>query len=98
MIVSADRTRRTELLSSWSDADVIVNATPLDVLGSLERYGPAISTVVLSDVVGSATYTELAEFLEEHYPFVRVISARALEPADGDRHSIAAREAHASCH
>ena len=74
MIVSADRERRNELLVRWSAADVVVAWTPLDVLRCLEREAPVIATVVLSDVVGSATTTELAEFLEDAYPYLRVFS------------------------
>lgn len=79
LIVSADRDRRNRLLQSWSDADVVVAATPIEVIRWLELEGPAISTVVLSDVVGSATCEELAEFLEQRYPFVRVIASAAAD-------------------
>jgi hypothetical protein len=80
MIVSADRERRSELLARWAAADVVVAWTPLDVVWCLEREA-LVNTVVLSDVVGSAIKTELAEFLEDTYPFVRVLSADQLPPA-----------------
>lgn len=79
---------RPQLLRSWG-AEVIIAATPLDLLGSLEEYGPAISTVVLSDVVGSATCSELARFVHEHYPFVRVFSEPAPRSADDEVDEIA---------
>jgi len=43
------------------------------VIRRLEADGPTISTVVLADVVGSVIRAELAEFLAEAYPFLRVI-------------------------
>lgn len=80
MIISADRERRNELLARWAAADVVVAWTPLDVVRCLEREAPGVNTVVLSDVVGSVTKTELAEFLEDTYPFVRVFSTDPLSP------------------
>jgi hypothetical protein len=74
LIVSADRERRNQLVANWSTADPLIAKTPLEMIVCLEVGGPSIGTVVLSDVVGSATVAELAEFLEEHYPFVRVIT------------------------
>jgi len=73
LIVSSDRSRRNRLLNAWSDADVVVATTPLEALIHLELNGPSISTVVLADLVGSVTGAELAEYLDENYPFVRVI-------------------------
>jgi hypothetical protein len=72
LIVAADRRCRDRLLREWEDANVIVAMTPLDVVHTLEIYGPAISTVVLSDLVGSVSRAELADFLELRYPFTRV--------------------------
>jgi hypothetical protein len=74
LIVSADPTVREQLVTSWAtDHEVIVASSPLDVIRLIENEGTTISTVVLADVVGSAVRGELAEFLAETYPFIRVI-------------------------
>lgn len=75
LVVSADRERCAELLRWWKDAEVVVAATPLEVISQLELEGLEISRVVLSDLVGSATCVELETFLELRYPFVRLIRA-----------------------
>ena len=77
LIVSADRDRRTELLTAWSDSSVLVAVTPLEVIRHLELENSPISLLVLSDLVGSATCGELEAFLEERYPHVRVIGTGA---------------------
>lgn len=77
LIVSADRDRRTELLTAWSDSSVLVAVTPLEVIRHLELETSPISMLVLSDLVGSATCAELEAFLGERYPHLRVIGAGA---------------------
>jgi len=74
LIVSADPTVCAQLRSTWAtDHEVVAASAPLDVIRRLEADGPTISTVVLADVVGSVIRAELAEFLAEAYPFLRVI-------------------------
>lgn len=74
VIVSTDPIARDHLLAAWApDHDVAVARSPLEVIRRLEADGPQISTIVISDLVGSAARSELAEFLRESYPFVRVI-------------------------
>ena len=74
LIVSADPTVRDRLLSIWAtDHEVLVATAPLDVIRRIETEGKTISTIVLADVRGSVARSELAEFLRETYPFIRVI-------------------------
>ncbi len=74
LIVSADPTIRDPLVTSWAtDHEVIVASCPLDVIRLIEAEGKTISTVVLADCIGSVVCTELAEFLAETYPFIRVL-------------------------
>lgn len=75
LIVSADRDRRTELLTAWSASSVLVAVTPLEAIRHLEL--EPITEIVLSDLVGSATCGDLEAFLEERYPHVRVVGAGA---------------------
>lgn len=83
LIVSADPTTRDQLLSSWStDHDVMVASSPLDVIRRIESEGTTISTVVLADVVGSVVRSELADFLAETYPLLRVIVTSTRSEAD----------------
>ena len=83
LIVSADPTVRDQLRSTWAtDHEVITASAPLDVIRRLEADGPTISTVVLADVVGSVIRAELAEFLAEAYPFLRVIVTTPRSDAD----------------
>jgi hypothetical protein len=84
LIVSADPTVRSQLVTSWAtDHEVIVASSPLDVIRLIEAEGKTISTVVLADVVGSVVRTELAEFLAETYPFIRVLVTST--HSEGDR-------------
>ena len=83
LIVSADPTLRDQLLSAWAtDHEVIVASSPLDVIRLIEGEGKTISTVVLADVRGSVVRTELAEFLSETYPFLRVVVTSTRSEAD----------------
>lgn len=82
VIVSADDQRRERLVREWSaQHDVGVARTPLELILQLELEGPNISTVVVSDLVGSATAAQLAQFLDACYPWVRIIEAHEIEPA-----------------
>lgn len=86
LIVAADPTVRDQLLASWStDHEVIVATSPLDVIRRIESEGTTISTIVLADVRGSVARTELAEFLNETYPFIRVIVTSRRSEADRSR-------------
>jgi len=83
LIVSADPTTRDQLLSSWAtDHEVLVASSPLDVIRRLESEGTTISTVVLADCIGSVVRSELAEFLAESYPMLRVIVTPTRSEAD----------------
>lgn len=83
LIVSADPTVRDQLVTSWAtDHEVIVASSPLDVIRLIEAEGKTISTVVLADCVGSVVRTELAEFLTETYPFIRVLVTSKHSEAD----------------
>lgn len=74
LIVAADPRRRDQLLEAWAeDHDVAVAQCPLEVIRRCENDGPVISTVVLSDLFGSVHKSDLAEFLSETYPYLRVI-------------------------
>ena len=74
LIVAADPKRRDQLVEAWAeDHDVVVARCPLEVIRRCETDGPGISTVVVSELVGSVRQSELAEFLAETYPYLRVI-------------------------
>ncbi len=90
LIVSADPTVRDQLVTSWAtDHEVEVASSPLDVIRRIESEGTTISTVVLADVVGSVVRSDLAEFLADTYPWLRVILTSTRSEADrspqGDR-------------
>lgn len=83
LIVSADPKVRDQLLSTWATDHEVVGATaPLDVIRMLENEGTTISTIVLADVRGSVARTELAEFLREAYPLIRVMVTSTRSEAD----------------
>ena len=83
LVVSADPTVRDPLVTTWStDHDVITASCPLDVIRLIEAEGKTISTVVLADCMGSAVRTELAEFLADTYPFIRVLLTSKNSEAD----------------
>ncbi len=81
LVVSADPTVRDPLVTRWAiDHEVIVASSPLDVIRLIEAEGKTISTVVLADCIGSVVGTELAEFVSETYPFIRVlVTSKRLE-------------------
>ena len=83
LVVSAEPTVRDPLVRSWAtDHEVIVASSPLDVIRLIEAEGKTISTVVLADCIGSVVRTELAEFLSEMYPFLRVLVTSTHSEAD----------------
>jgi len=83
LIVSADPTVRDQLVTSWAtDHEVEVASSPLDVILKIESEGATISTVVLADVIGSVVRSDLAEFLAETYPMLRVIVTSTRSEAD----------------
>jgi DNA-binding NtrC family response regulator len=83
LIVAADPSIREQLHTTWAtDHEVIAASSPLDVIRWIEDEGKTISTVVLADVVGSVARSELAEFLIETYPFIRVILTSRHSEAD----------------
>lgn len=83
LVVSADPTVRDQLVTSWEiDHEVIVACCPLDVIRLIEAEGKTISTVVLADCIGSVACSELAEFLSETYPFIRVLVTSKRSEAD----------------
>lgn len=83
LIVSADPTVRNPLVTSWeADHEVMVATCPLDVIRLIEAEGKTISTVVLADCRGSVACSELAEFLAEAYPFIRVMLTSKRSEAD----------------
>ena len=74
MIVSSDKAERDALIEKWGCSDVLVAATPLEVIARLEGDRDSMSTtVVLAGVAGSASDSELEWFLEASYPWVRVV-------------------------
>jgi len=76
VIVATDPDESERLARSYSEQHEIELATcPLEVIRRLELEGIGISTVVISDCVGSACRTELLAFLAETYPWLRVILA-----------------------
>lgn len=88
MIVSADTAVRDDLIERWACADVVVAATPLEVIARLEADQDSISTtVVLAGAAGSASDAELEWFLESSYPWVRVVRL-----GRGDRHAMVGLE------
>lgn len=83
LIVSADPTMRDRLVTAWStDHEVEVASSPLDVIRRIENEGTTISTVVLADIVGSVVRSDLAEFLADTYPMLRVIVTSTNSEAD----------------
>lgn len=79
LVVSEDEGHRL-LLARVLDDDTAVVATPLDMIRRLEDPWRRISTVVLA---GSfAANRELASFLLDFYPLVRVIDGRSDENPD----------------
>jgi hypothetical protein len=75
VIVARDARTRDHLVRSWSEQfDVGIALTPLELIQTLETEGLRISTVVIADVAGSAEAPELASFLDEYYPWLRVIT------------------------
>ena len=86
LIVAADPTVRAHLLASWSvDHEVMVATSPLDVIRRIEGEGTTISTIVLSDIHGSVARAELAEFLSEMYPNIRVLLTSTRSEVDRSR-------------
>lgn len=82
VIVSADVHRRERLVHDWATQhDVVVVSTPLELILQLELEGPNISTVVVSDLVGSASPAQLAQFLDACYPWLSVVEAHETGPA-----------------
>jgi hypothetical protein len=74
LVVASDDERRDRLLNRWGEAhDVVGATTPLEVIDFLESEGTLISTVVLAGVGGSANDKELASFVDQNYPWVRLI-------------------------
>lgn len=85
LIVASDPARRDQLIAAWAeDHDVAVVRCPLEVIRRCETDGPSISTVVISELVGSVRPAELAQFLEETYPYLRVILDHAPRAAHAD--------------
>ncbi len=83
LIVSADPTVRDQLVTTWAtDHEVILASAPLDVIRLIEAEGKTISTIVLANCIGSVVSTELAEFLAETYPFIRVLVTSTRSEAD----------------
>jgi hypothetical protein len=75
VIVSSEETSRDRLVRIWVEQfDVALARTPLELIAHLETEGLGISTVVISDVVGSTGGHELGEFLDAYYPWLRVIA------------------------
>ena len=75
VVAASDPRERERLVSGHADQhEVIAASSPLEVIRRLET-DPLISTVIVSDVCGSVCTAELVGFLEETYPFVRVIIA-----------------------
>ena len=92
VIVAADPARRDRLLEHWAvDHDVVVVKSPLEVIRRCEADGPSITTVVLSDIVGSVCQAELAEFLREQYPYVRVMVETTSRTSHEHEYSLEAR-------
>ena len=82
VIVAASAARRDQLLERWApDHDVVVVRSPLELIRRCEADGARISTVVIADCIGSACAAELAEFLDQTYPYLRVIFDHAQRPA-----------------
>lgn len=82
VIVAASAARRDQLLERWApDHDVVVVRSPLELIRRCEADGTVISTVVIADCIGSACAAELAEFLDQTYPYLRVIVDHAARPA-----------------
>ena len=74
VIVAASAARRDQLLERWApDHDVVVVRSPLELIRRCEADGKVISTVVIADCLGSACSADLAEFLDQTYPHLRVI-------------------------
>src|SRR5438034_9828514 len=74
--VSADQTHRERLVRLWSEQHHVLTAeTPLEVIAILEAEGLQVSTIVISDLVGSALEHELVEFLDACYPWLRILTA-----------------------
>jgi len=91
LVAAADDRRRDSLIDRWGEShDVIGAATPLEVIDFLEAEGTMISTVVLAGIAGSANDRELACFVDQNYPWVRLIvggiaAERWSEPRMGAR-------------
>lgn len=89
LIVTADPPLRDRLIEQWSEQhDVVAAITPLDVIDRLERDGQAVSTVVMDDVAGSVTKSELVDFLEDFYPWIRLMFVTSAAVHDHDAHGI----------
>lgn len=83
LVVSADPTVRDHLVTSWAtDHEVIVACSPLDVIRLIEAEGKTIATVVIADCIGSVVRNDLADFLSETYPFIRVMVTSTRSEAD----------------
>jgi len=91
LVASADDDRRDKLIDRWGEAhDVVGATTPLEVIDFLESEGTMISTVILAGVAGSANDRELACFVDQNYPWVRLVvggieAERWAEPRIGSR-------------
>lgn len=89
LIVSADTLLRDRLMEQWADQhDVVAAITPLDVIDRLERDGQEISTIVMAEVVGSVTPRELADFLDDAYPWIRVMVVTGASIREHEAHGI----------
>ena len=76
VIVANEPDERDRLARSYGEEhEIELAASPLEVIRRLENEGAAISTVVISEVVGSVCRAELVAFLADAYPWLRVILA-----------------------
>lgn len=74
LVATADDEHRDRLLNRWGEShDVVAATTPLEVIDFLESEGTLISTVVIAGIGGSANDRELACFVDQQYPWVRLI-------------------------
>lgn len=79
VIVAGDEEHRRRLSEDLRD-DTVVVAAPLEMISHLENEDSMVLTVILAGSGGSAADRELASFLDEAYPWVRVVDGRrALE-------------------
>ncbi len=73
LVAATDPRERERLVVGHADQhEVVAASSPLEVIRRLET-DPLISTVIISDVWGSVCRNELVSFIEETYPYLRVI-------------------------